>query len=73
MVRSNYIADRPGLGTGPSVVLTIDVYDLHKSLCVCANSLARGCRPFACAKMELGKDCVVFDIYTMDYSGVWLG
>jgi hypothetical protein len=73
VVRSDCTMDRKGLGARPSSVLTRDASDLHKSLCACADYPARGRGPSVGAKMELGRDYIVFGVCTTDCPSVWLG
>jgi hypothetical protein len=57
---------RSGLRDGSSAVITREVASLHKSLCACADSLARVSGLSASAKMELGRDCVFFKVCATD-------
>lgn len=65
--------DRSGLGAGPSVVLTREVAELHKSLSVCANHLVEVGGPSIGANMDLGLHCVFLEICTTDCPRLELG
>jgi hypothetical protein len=67
VVRIHCIADHPGLGAGPSTVLTREVTELHMSLCSCVDRPAQVSGPSASAKMNLGGDCVFLVVCTTDY------
>jgi hypothetical protein len=62
--------DHPGFGAGQSAVLIRDVSDLHMFLCACADSSTKGRGPSAGTKIELDRDCVVFDVCITDYLSV---
>jgi hypothetical protein len=53
--------------------MTRDVFNLQKILCASADSLIGIGGPSVGAKMELGRDCVFFDVSTMDCPRVQLG
>jgi hypothetical protein len=61
--------DRPGLGAGPSAVLTREGPSLHMSLCACADRPAKVGGPFVGAKTDLSKDCVFLVRCTTDCPG----
>jgi hypothetical protein len=62
VVRRDCTADRPSLGARPSSVMSRDVSVLHMSLCASADNPAKMGGPSKGAKIELDRDCVVFDI-----------
>jgi hypothetical protein len=68
-VRYVCTADRPSLGAGLSVVLTRENLSLHKFLCGCADCPTGVDRPSACAKLDLGRECVFWAFELTDCLG----
>jgi hypothetical protein len=66
VVQIYYSADHPGLGVGPSAVLTNEVTDYDKPLCNCTDRLGGVGGQSACGKIDLGRHHVFLVVYTMD-------
>jgi hypothetical protein len=61
-------ADRPGLGAGPSAVLTREGHSLHSPCLLCGLS-GQGRRTVRRCQIGFGRDCVFLGVCIMDCPG----